>query len=309
MSHDQQVIQTVLEDAIASAQSNHEGVVASYIPELACVSADITSVTVCTIKGACLSAGNHQQEKFTLQSAAKLVVLIGLLEERGPEDVYSWVRVEPSGAAFSSVARLDQFGPRPSNPMLNSGAITLCSHIPGNTEQRTAWLEKWFRKLFGQKLTFNLTVFNSERRTGNRNRSLAYLLKSNDQISGNIEHILETYFSLCSFETTVQCAANLPTLLANCGKNLDGEQIISAETARQVISIMATCGLYNESGRHLLRTGMPAKSSVSGLTLAVVPGRAGIAVCSPRVDEKGNSIRGEIILEHISKSLEWHFAQ
>ena len=101
----------------------------------------------------------------------------------------------------------------------------------------------------------------------------------------------------------------LPTLLANTGKDpISNEQIISAETCKVTLAIMATCGLYDESGMHMVRTGMPAKSGVSGYTIAVVPGKAGIAVLSPRVNSKGNSIRGEIMLENISKAMNWHFA-
>ncbi len=301
-------LNTTMKKALALAKQNQDGKVASYIPELASIDPDLTGVCVQLIDGRRVTVGGIEKEKFTLQSAAKLIVLIGMLEEHGPEQVYSWVKVEPSGDDFASVARLDQFGPRPSNPMLNSGAIVLCSHIPGNAEQRLTWLETWTEKLFGTKLSINQKVFASERRTGDRNRSIAYLLKSNKMIAGDVDDILETYFYLCSIEANVIHAANLPCLLANLGRDTQGNQIIKETTARDVTAIMATCGLYNESGSHLVLTGMPAKSGVSGFILSVAPHIGGIAAYSPRVNAKGTSYRGEIMLQHLSQTFGWHFA-
>jgi len=246
---------------------------------------------------------------ITLQSVSKLVILIGLLEEFGPKKVFNWVKVEPSGTDFASIARLDQFGPAPSNPLLNSGAIALCSRIPGNHEEQLSWLDVWVTKLFGEKLTITTTVYASERRTGDRNRSIAYLMKSTGVIENDIEMILDTYFCLCSYEANITQAAYLPMLLAAGGQLPGSERVFSRETANHVIAIMATCGLYNESGTHLVRTGMPAKSGVSGFTVAVSLKKAGIAALSPRVNKRGNSIRGEIMLEEIAKELNWHFAQ
>ncbi len=301
-------IQRIIEDALESVRSNSDGKVADYIPELAAVPADLTNIALLCNDGSMYAAGDDLDYKFTLQSSAKILILIGLLEEFGSNKVFSWVRMEPSGDDFSSLARLDQFGPLPSNPMLNSGAICLCSHVPGDSVERLAWLESWMEKLFGAKLSINSKVFKSESLTGARNRSLAYLLKSTGQFEMDVDDVLETYFYTCSFEATIQQAAYLPMLLSNGGRNVAGEQIISVATVQQVLSIMATCGLYNESGSHLLRTGMPAKSSVSGLILASALKFGGFAVGSPRINRKGTSIRGALILQQLSKILGLHFA-
>lgn len=298
----------VLENALTLACKNEGGKIASYIPELASISVDLTGIAVRLPDNTLFTAGNCDDEKVTLQSAAKLIVLIGLLEEFGLQEVYNWVRVEPSGDDFASIARLDQFGPMPSNPMLNSGAISLCAHIPGEAEQQIVWLEKWIKKLFGTSLGVNVAVYASEKRTGDRNRSLAYLLKNNRLIDDGIETVLETYFSLCSFEATIVEASYLALILANQGRSGKGTQVISPTTALQVNAIMATCGLYNESGTHLVRTGFPAKSSVSGLIVACAPRHAGLVTLSPRVNRKGTSLRGEIMLQHVSKEMGWHFA-
>jgi len=302
-------IQKTLDDAVTLARKNSEGAVASYIPELASVEPELTTAVITLLDGKQFIAGDLDEQMITLQSVAKLIVLIGLLEELGPEKVYKWVKVEPSGSDFASIARLDLFGPTPSNPMLNSGAISLCARIPGKSEDQIHWLENWSEKLFGEKLQINAKVFSSEKRTGERNRSLGYLLKSTGSIKGDVDEILETYFALCSLEANPLQASKLPALLANSGKDSSGKEIISKQMAGQVLSIMATCGLYNETGTHMVRTGMPAKSSVSGYILATVPGIAGIATASPRVNKRGTSLRGEIILEHLANELNWHFAR
>lgn len=303
-----EIIQATLDEALKLALNNQDGQQAAYIPELAAFPSDTTAVAFHRNNGELYLAGDIE-EKFTLQSVAKMIILIGLIEEFGVERVYSWVHFEPSGDDFSSIARLDQFGPIPSNPCMNSGAIALTGHIPGHFEQRLAWIEKWNEILFGEKLHINPKVFASERRTGDRNRSLAYLLKSNGIIDGDVNDTLEAYFALCSFEATARQAAMLPKLLANKGIGPDGTRLLSRNTVKQAVSIMTTCGLYNESGTHLVRTGMPAKSGVSGMVIAVAIGQGGIAVASPRLTKKGTSIRGEIMLEHLAVELGLHFAE
>lgn len=307
---DLQTLQTAMDDAVELAKQNSEGSIANYIPELASVPEELTAVSVTLADGTVLTSGDATSQLITLQSTAKLVILIGLLEELGSREVMKWVKVEPSGDDFSSVARLDQFGPKPSNPMLNSGAIALSAHIPGNAEEKLVWLENWMEKLFGEKLRLDHKVYASEKRTGDRNRALAYLLNNYGMLAGggSVNEVLDTYFYLCSFEATVKQASYLPTLLATGGLDPNGTRILSKDTIRLVLSIMCTCGLYNETGTHMVRTGMPAKSSVSGFILAVAMGQAGVAVCSPRVNRKGTSLRGEIMLEHLSSVMNWHFA-
>ncbi len=299
----------LLEDLVHTAELNQEGKIADYIPELANVNQELTAIAVQSLGENPLSYSNNPLQSVTLQSTAKMIPLIGLLEELGDEQLFEWVKVEPSGDDFASITRLEQFGPKPSNPMLNAGAITLCSHIPGTGEQQFRWLEYWIQKLFNQRLSINPLVFASEKRTGNRNRSLAYLLKSRNNLGAEVSETLDLYFALCSYEASLEQMLFLPTLLANGGIDpSSGEQILSRETCKITLAIMATCGLYDETGTHMVKTGMPAKSGVSGYTIAVVPGKAGIVVLSPRVNVKGNSIRGEIMLEGLSKAMNWHFA-
>lgn len=301
--------QALLKQLVSEAESNKEGHIASYIPELANVNQDLTAIAVKPIGQETIVYSNDPITPITLQSTSKLIPLIGLLELYGVEKVLKWVKVEPSGDDFASITRLEQFGPEPSNPMLNSGAIMLCSHIPGKNEQQFTWLEQWMQRLFKSPVSINPSVFASEKRTGDRNRSIAYILQSRRILGTPVETTLDLYFALCSYQATIEQAVYLPALLANLGKDPDtNEVIISPETCKITLAIMATCGLYDETGTHLVRTGMPAKSGVSGYILASVPGKAGIVTLSPRVNAKGNSIRGELMLEALSKKMNWHFA-
>lgn len=298
-----------LQKLVHQAETNTDGHTADYIPELASVDKEITAIAVNQLGQECIWYSNKPLPPITLQSTAKLIPLIGLLEEFGVDQLFEWVKVEPSGDDFASITRLEQFGPKPSNPMLNAGAIALCSQIPGKGEQQFSWLEHWVQKLFNQHILVNPRVFTSEKRTGNRNRSLAYLLKSRNNLGTDVDETLDLYFTLCSYEATPDQMLYLPGILANGGRDpLNNEQIISPETCKITLAIMATCGLYDETGTHMVKTGMPAKSGVSGYTIAVVPGKAGIVVLSPRVNSKGNSIRGEIMLEALSRTMNWHFA-
>ena len=136
-----------------------------------------------------------------------------------------------------------------------------------------------------------------------------YFLKHSSVIQGDVDDTLDVYFSLCSLKAGVAQAAHLTALLASGGRAPGGgSRVLGAETVSAVVSLMATCGMYDESGAHLAATGLPAKSGVSGVIVAVAPGRAGIAVSSPRVNAKGGSVRGHAILGEISRSLAWHFA-
>ena len=303
------VVQAVLDFALEKARRNREGEPASYIPELALVPLEHTSASVILTNGDTLLAGDAETHSFTFQSSAKLLTLIGLLEERGPVEVFDIVGSEPSGDSFGSVARLETHGPKPANPLINSGAIALCGQLRGTVERRVAWLQTWAKRLYGSEISIDEKVLANERSSADRNRAIAYFLKHGGVLTGDVNETLDVYFALCALSGGVRQAAHLPALLANGGVRPGStERVLSKQTVAIVVSIMATCGMYNESGNYLTATGMPAKSGVSGVIVAVVPGIAGIAVSSPRLNDKGGSVRGHLILRELSRQLGWHFA-
>jgi glutaminase len=302
-------LQGVLDAAVQKARRNHEGQPASYIPELANVPLELTSAAITLRDGSAVLAGDAATHRFTFQSSAKLVVLLGLLEERGPVEVFSIVGSEPSGDNFASLARLETHGPKPPNPLVNAGAIALCGQLAGGVDRRVAWLKRWAERLYGAPVPIDEQVRQSERASADRNRAIAYFLKHGGILTGSVEHTLDVYFALCSLSGGVAIASRLPALLANGGIVPGGtERVLSKRTVAIAVSIMATCGMYNESGNYLVATGMPAKSGVSGVVIAVVPGVAGVAVASPRLNDKGGSVRGHVMLRELSRQLGWHFA-
>jgi len=302
-------IKEVVEEAVEESRVNRDGRVADYIPELANVDSDYVSACISLPDGDAITAGDSSDHEFTIQSVSKLILFMGLMEEFGQEKIFSLINAEPSGQPFASISHLDRYGPIPANPLINSGAIALCSHIPGSADEKVAWLDHWIEQLFGSKLHISADVYNSELSSADRNRALAYLMKSTGIIKNiDVEDVLKPYFRLCSYKATIKQASFLPMLLANGGVSSSGNRIISEETSDATVSIMATCGLYNESGIHLIRTGLPSKSAVSGLIVSVATGRGGIATFSPRLNQKGGSIRGHLIISKISNALGWHFA-
>jgi glutaminase len=305
---DPERISRVLNEAVDAARACHDGSPAEY-PELACADVRQTSAAAVLMNGTCILAGDAQTHSFSLQSAAKLILLAGLLEDRGSGVVFSIVGSEPSGEGFASLTRLETRSARPANPLINAGAIALCGLLPGPLEERLGFIESWAQKLSGRRLHVNQRVLASERRTGDRNRAIAYLLKSTGILQSSVDDTLETYFALCSLEASVRDAAHLACVLASSGRDPLGARILSEDTAASVVALMATCGMYDESGTHLRTTGLPAKSGVSGVIVAVALGRAGLAVASPRISERGGSIRGHLILRDVANRLGWHFAR
>ena len=303
-----QQITAALEKAVETSRGDDKGWVADYIPELTNVNTNYVSACIQLSDGEQLCSGDSPNYRFTLQSVSKLVLLTGLIEEFGPDRVFSWIKAEPSGQPFAAIGHLDRYGPVPSNPLINAGAICLSGRIPGNPQEQLEWVENWTTRLFNGALTFSQAVYDSEFSSADRNRSLAYLMKSTGVITRDVEEVLVPYLTLCSYEVNIQQAAYLPMLLANGGLTPQGKRIISEQTSNRVVSIMATCGLYDESGSHLVHIGLPAKSGVSGLIVAVATGRGGVAVMSPLLNTKGTSIRGHFILSELSKALGWHFA-
>jgi glutaminase len=247
------------------------------------------------------------QKLFTMQSISKPIVLLLALMDSGEERVFSKVGKEPTGDPFNSIVRLETFNEhKPLNPMINAGAISVSGLVAGNTAD-----EKVERIVaFIQKITHNPTiginyeVYQSELKTGHRNRSMAYFLKDFGNIEGDVDQTLEVYFKQCSIEVTTMDLAYIGALLANNGKDIiTGEQIFPIRYGHIVKSYMATCGMYDGSGEFAINVGIPAKSGVGGGIMCSVLNRMGIGVFGPALDRKGNSYAGLKILENLSNRM------
>lgn len=284
-----------------------EGKVATYIPGLSNANPDALGICVSTLNGETYCAGDSEM-KFTIQSISKVVALMLALEDKGAERVFSKVGMEPTDDAFNSMLTLENSNShKPINPMINAGAIVTVSLIEGETcKEAFNRILEFTRRITGNpEIGINEAVYASEKETGNRNRALAYFMKSTGVIEGNVEEVLDAYFRQCSIEATCRDIAHIGAVLANDGViPWNGERAVLKGTARIVKTIMATCGMYDASGHFAVHIGIPAKSGVGGGILASVPGRMGIGVVGPALDSKGNSIAGIKVLEELSRELD-----
>lgn len=302
-------ITALLSDALEDVRPLREGAPASYIPELASVDPERLALAVVGPRGRVRSVGDDDAE-FTIQSMSKPFVLALALVERGREAVLSKVGAEPSGEPFNAISLEPRTG-RPANPLINAGAIATTALIGGDdVGSRTGRIVELLSAFAGRSLRVDESVYTSESTTGDRNRALAYLMRSYGVIDPPVDLAVETYFRQCSLLVTVRDLAVMAATLAFGGWNpVTEERVVSEGVARDVLSIMASCGMYDFSGEWLLRVGLPAKSGVSGGLLAVAPSQFGVAAFSPRLDVHGNSVRAVAVVERLSDRLGMHLLE
>ena len=156
----------------------------------------------------------------------------------------------------------------------------------------------------GRPLSVNKEVFKSEADTNQRNQAIAMLMFAYGHIKANPLQATDIYTEQCSISVNARDLAMMAATLANGGKNpVTGKQVMKAENVPEVLAVMATAGLYDDSGKWLYTTGLPAKSGVGGGLIAVSPGKFGIAVVSPPLDKAGNSVRAQRAIADISNTL------
>jgi glutaminase len=290
----------------ARLTENRQGRVADYIPELAKVDPERFGVCIATCDGYVYEVGDTAHP-FTIQSVSKPLTYGLALESRGEQEVLRRIGVEPSGDAFNAISLQPQTG-APLNPLINAGAIAACGLVPGATaDERFARILAAFSRYAGRALDVDEAVYRSESETGHRNRAIAWMLRNFDILADDPMEALDAYFRQCSIRVTCRDLALMGATLANGGLNaVTGERAIPAEHVDKVLSVMATCGMYDFSGEWLYRTGLPAKSGVGGGIVAVQPGRLGIGVYSPRLDAQGNSARGIAACRELARDLGLH---
>ena len=282
------------------------GQVAGYIPELAKGDPDALGIYIIGSEGKRCWAGDCRRP-FTIQSIVKPILLLQALLDNGAESVMSRVGVEATGKPFDAINAGDQ--PLDSgniNPMVNMGAIVMCSLIHGRSyEERFQRLLELTRRLAGDgEISVDAAVYQSEKSHGSKNRALAYLLQSHGLLEDPVEDVLDCYFRACSIQVDCRALAHIGAVLSNRGRlPSSNERIFPAALSRYVNAILMTCGMYDGSGEFALRVGVPAKSGVGGGIMAVVPTRMGIGIFGPALDRKGNSVAGIQLLERLSEEL------
>ena len=283
-----------------------QGQVATYIPELSKGDPNDFGICILHSNGRCDCAGDYTK-RFTVQSIIKPILLLLALMDNGEDYVRSRIGVESTGKPFDAINVTDQaLLSEHLNPMVNMGAIAMCSLIKGaDYDERFRRLLDLTRTLADNpEICLDEAVYLSEKRTGNKNRALAYLLKSHGLLEGDVEEVLDCYFRACSISVNCRDLARIAFVLANRGrKPQSGERLFPSRYATYVNAVMMTCGMYDGSGSFAVNVGVPAKSGVGGGIMAVVPTSMGIGIFSPALDAKGNSMAGIQALTRLSKRL------
>ena len=278
-----------------------------YPPEEAGAERDRFAICLAGVDGELNVAGDHDWS-FPLHSISKVFAYALALADHKREDVLARVGVEPSGDSFYSLT-FDERHHRPHNPMVNAGALVTTDLVRGDTSDRKfERLLDVMRTCAGdESLEVDQRTYLRELRGADRNRATAYLMRAEEMLKGDIEDLLALYLRQCSVHVTcVQLAVMAATLAHGCTNPFTGEQALPRSRSRDLLSTMYTCGMYDAAGQWAYSIGFPAKSGVSGGLLAVVPGKFGIGVYSPGLDEYGNSVRAVEVCKELSTRFGLH---
>jgi len=295
---------------VLSVCSEGKGATSDHIPELKNADPDRFAISLVTAEGVTYSAGDDDTE-FSIQSISKPFVYGLALEERGFERVLDAIGVEPSGEAFNEISLQRDTG-RPLNPMINAGALTAHALVGENKtpEYRIRAIRDLLSSLAGRELEVDEGISASELGASFRNVAIANLLRNYEIFPDDPDDIVAGYVGQCSVKVTTADLAMMAATLAGGGvQPRTGERIFSRSVVRQVLSVMATCGMYDAAGDWLSTVGIPAKSGISGGIIGILPGQLGIAVYSPRLDEHGTSVRGVEAFERLSHDMNLHLME
>lgn len=282
-----------------------QGKVANYIPALGGVRPDQLGIAVYGNNGEMHCAGDATT-LFSIQSISKVFSLVQAIGHSG-EDIWQRLGHEPSGQPFNSLVQLEFEQGRPRNPFINAGALVICDINQSRFAAPALSMRDFVRRLCGNPLIVSDSkVAESEYEHRSRNAAAAYLMKSFGNFQGDVETVLRSYFHHCALSMSCIDLARAFGFLANQGYCVhSGTQVLSARQTKQVNSIMATSGLYDEAGNFAYRVGLPGKSGVGGGIVAVVPGRFSVCVWSPELNAAGNSLVGMAALEKLTQRIEW----
>jgi glutaminase len=297
-------IQKVVDTAYAHYKNLNEGKNADYIPALAKVDPNLFGIALVTIDGKTYTAGDIKSE-VSIQSISKVFTLANVIKESGAAAVRDRVGVDATGQKFNSIEAIEQHKGKEMNPLVNPGAITVTSMVKGeNADQVWAKIISTYSDFAGRPLTVNEEVYKSESETNQRNQAIAELMYAYERIKSDPKQATDIYTRQCSVNVNAKDLAIMAASLANGGTNpVTGKQLLNPEQNAEVLAVMATAGLYDDSGKWLYLTGLPAKSGVGGGLIAVAPGHFGIAAISPPLDEAGNSIRAQRAIADIANAL------
>jgi glutaminase len=300
-------VQAVVREAYDKFRNDTGGKNADYIPYLAKVDSKLFGIAIVTTDNQVVSVGDLDYS-FSIQSISKVYSLALAMEEFGAEKVFQKIGSEPTGRAFNSVFAVADMPTHTGNPFVNAGAISTVSLVSAKSAD-----EKWnkildfYSRSAGEKLKLIDEVYRSEAATNTGNKALSMLLAKYDRIYADPFESVDVYTKQCSVGVNVVQLARMGATLANNGRNpATGEQVIKPENVPHILSTMMMAGLYDGSGSWAWHVGLPAKSGVGGGIVAVVPGKGAIAVFAPPLDEAGNSVKAQKVIEYVARKLDYN---
>ena len=296
--------QRVVNAAYEKYRNLQEGKNADYIPALAKVDANLFGIALVTPDGKVYTAGDIGSE-VSIQSISKVFTMAYVMQQSGRKAIEDNMGVDATGQVFNSINAIEQYKGKEMNPLVNPGAIASTSMVDGaNAAEVWAKIIGIHNAFAGRSLTVNEEVYKSEAETNQRNQAIGRLMYAYGRIKANPDQATDIYTRQCSISVNARDLAMMAATLANGGRNpVTNQQVIAPELVPGVLAVMATAGLYDDSGKWLYATGLPAKSGVGGGLIAVSPGKFGIAVVSPPLDAAGNSVKGQKAIADISNAL------
>jgi glutaminase len=297
-------IQGVINAAFEKFKNLQEGKNADYIPVLAKVDPKIFGIVLITSDGKIYAAGDTTSH-VSIQSISKVFTLARILEDSGEAVVRKRIGVDATGRPFNSIFPIEEHKGKDMNSFVNAGAIATTSMINGaSAEEVWSKIITTYNDFAGRTLSVDQPVYKSEAETNQRNRAIAALMYAYGTITADPLQSTDLYTKQCAVAVNAKDLAVMAATLANNGKNpVTGKQVLAPKHIAPLLAVMATAGLYDNSGEWLYATGLPAKSGVGGGLIAVSPGKFGIAVVSPPLDSAGNSVRGQKAITEISNTL------
>jgi len=302
--------QKEVDAAYAKFKGLKEGKNADYIPALAKVDPNLFGIALVTVDGKVYTAGDLKTE-VSIQSISKVFTMAQVIQEQGLDAIEKRIGVDATGARFNSIIAVEAVktvvgtGAPEMNPLVNPGAISATSMVTGSSAD-AVWnkIIGFHNDAAGRQLSVLQDVYKSESDTNQRNQAIGALMLAYGYIKSNWQQAVDLYTRQCSIGVNAKDLATMAATLAASGKNpVTGKQVMDAAKVPGVLAVMATAGLYDDSGKWLYHTGLPAKSGVGGGIIAVSPGKFGIAVISPPLDDAGNSVRAQRAIADISNAL------
>jgi glutaminase len=297
-------IDAALSAAHTKYQGLQEGKNADYIPALAKVPSNLFGIALVTVDGQVHTVGDVG-DLFSIQSISKVFTMAEVMQASGNKAIEEGVGVDATGQVFNSIVAVEQYKGHEMNAFVNPGAIATTSMVQGrNADDVWKKIIGIHSDFAGRRLEVNKEVYKSESDTNQRNQAIGMLMFAYGIIKENPAQATDLYTRQCSINVNAKDLATMAATLANGGVNpVTKKKVIEATHVPGVLAVMATAGLYDDSGKWLFHTGLPAKSGVGGGIIAVSPGKFGIAAFSPPLDAAGNSVRAQKAIADVSNAL------